>query len=211
MASPSINKAIERGSSLPLMEEYYTIQGEGAQSGMAAYFVRLGGCTVGCAWCDVKDSWEAADHPLDDIEEIALRIKAAGAETVVITGGEPAMYNLDLFTSLLANKGLRVCVETSGAFPLTGSWHWICFSPKKFKAPEETIYKKAHELKVVVVNKHDLQWAETHAAKVNGDCRLYLQPEWSKSEVMLPLIIDYIKTHPKWSISLQTHKYMNVP
>jgi len=211
MALAELHTAVEQGRALPLMEEYYTIQGEGAQSGMPAYFIRLSGCTVGCTWCDVKESWEASNHPVEEIELIAERVLVAGAKTVVITGGEPAMYNLDPITALLESKGMRVCVETSGAFPLTGKWHWICFSPKKFKAPEEAIYSKAHELKIVVFNKHDLQWAETHAAKVGANCRLFLQPEWSKSEAMLPLIVEYTKAHPQWSISLQTHKYMNVP
>jgi 7-carboxy-7-deazaguanine synthase len=205
------NPLIEQGLSLPLMEDFYTIQGEGAQSGRAAYFVRLGGCDVGCVWCDVKESWDMNAHPLVAIEDIVNKVKVTNTNFAVITGGEPAMYNLEPLTTMLQQNGIETAIETSGAYPVTGTWHWICFSPKKFKQPVADVYPKAHELKVVIFNKHDFKWAEEHAAKVNKNCKLYLQPEWDKSDEMLPLIIDYVKEHPKWNISLQTHKYMNIP
>ncbi len=207
--SPEISEV--KVDTLPVMEEFYTIQGEGAHTGTAAYFIRLGGCDVGCVWCDVKESWDASAHPKKSIAELADRAKATGAEVVVITGGEPAMYNLEALTSALIEKGLRTHIETSGAHPLTGEWHWVCFSPKKFKSPIDSVCEKADELKVVVYNKHDFKWAETHAAKVRKDCQLYLQPEWDKAAAMTPLIIDYVKENPKWRISLQTHKYMDIP
>lgn len=193
------------------MEEFYTIQGEGAHTGTAAYFIRLGGCDVGCVWCDVKESWDASAHPKKSIVDLAKRAKSSGAQIVVVTGGEPAMYKLDSLTSALLAMGLRTHIETSGAHPLTGEWHWVCFSPKKFKLPIDTVCQKADELKVVVFNKHDFKWAESHAAKVRKDCQLYLQPEWDKAEAMTTSIIDYVKENPKWRISLQTHKYMDIP
>ncbi len=193
------------------MERFYTIQGEGAHSGTPAYFIRTAGCDVGCVWCDVKESWYTEGYPIINVEELAADAKASGTQVVVVTGGEPAMYPLDGLTDALQQNGLRTHIETSGAHPMSGNWHWICFSPKKFKSPQAEIYALAHELKVVVFNKHDFKWAEEHAAKVNDKCRLFLQPEWSKAGEMLPLIIDYIKENPKWSISLQTHKYMNIP
>jgi organic radical activating enzyme len=198
-------------ATLPVMEEFYTIQGEGAHTGTAAYFIRLGGCDVGCVWCDVKESWDASAHPQKPIRGLAQRAKESGAEIVVVTGGEPAMYDLTELTSTLQSAGLRTHIETSGAHPLTGDWHWVCFSPKKFKSPIEAVCQQADELKVVVFNKHDFQWAETHAAKVRKECQHFLQPEWGKAEAMTPLIIDYVKQHPKWRISLQTHKYMDIP
>jgi len=198
-------------ATLPVMEEFYTIQGEGAHTGTAAYFIRLGGCDVGCVWCDVKESWDASAHPQKPIVDLVQRAKESGADIVVITGGEPAMYDLTELTAALQKAGLRTHIETSGAHPLTGNWHWVCFSPKKFKSPIEAVCKEADELKVVVYNKHDFQWAETHAAKVRKDCQHFLQPEWEKAEAMTPLIIDYVKQHPKWRISLQTHKYMDIP
>lgn len=196
---------------LPVMERFYTIQGEGAHSGTPAYFIRTAGCDVGCVWCDVKESWHTEGYPIINVEALAADAKASGTRVVVVTGGEPAMYPLDGLTTALQQNGLRTHIETSGAHPMSGNWHWICFSPKKFKSPQPDIYALAHELKVVVFNKHDFKWAEEHAAKVNDKCRLFLQPEWSKAEEMLPLIIDYIKENPQWSISLQTHKYMNIP
>ncbi|MCS6975217.1 MAG: 7-carboxy-7-deazaguanine synthase QueE [Cyclobacteriaceae bacterium] len=193
------------------MEDFYTIQGEGAFQGCAAYFIRLGGCDVGCVWCDVKESWDASVHPLIEISDMVGRAKSSGAPMAVITGGEPAMYNLDELTRQLKQAGLRTHIETSGAYPLTGSWDWVCFSPKKFKKPDEDIFRKADELKVVIYNKSDFSWAENFAGKVKSGCRLYLQPEWSREKEMLPLIIEYVKQHPQWRISLQIHKYMNIP
>lgn len=193
------------------MEDFYTIQGEGFYQGHAAYFIRLGGCDVGCTWCDVKESWDANAHPKVSVEEMVNRAKASGTKLVVITGGEPAMYDLTALTTPLQQAGLQTNIETSGAYPLTGTWDWICFSPKKFKAPDASIYDKANELKVIVYNKHDFTWAENFAQKVSASCKLFLQPEWSKEKEMLPLIIEYVKANPKWEVSLQIHKYMNIP
>jgi 7-carboxy-7-deazaguanine synthase len=198
-------------NTLPLMEDFYTIQGEGFFQGNAAYFIRLGGCDVGCVWCDVKESWDAALHPNVAVEEMTDRAKSSGCELVVITGGEPAMYDLTLLTQYLNKAGLRTHIETSGAYPLTGTWDWVCFSPKKFKAPFESIFQQADELKIIVFNKSDFSWAEEFTGKVKPTCKRYLQPEWSKEKEMLPLIIDYVKAHPEWRISLQVHKYMNIP
>jgi 7-carboxy-7-deazaguanine synthase len=196
---------------LPLMEDFYTIQGEGFFQGSAAYFIRLGGCDVGCVWCDVKESWDAALHPLVSVHEISAKAKNSGTNIVVITGGEPAMYDLSNLTHDLKEAGLRTHIETSGVYPLTGQWDWVCFSPKKFKAPHPSVFARANELKVIVYNKSDFAWAEEFGAKVNDECKLYLQPEWSKEKEMLPLIIEYVKSNPKWEVSLQIHKYMNIP
>lgn len=193
------------------MEDFYTIQGEGFYQGHAAYFVRLGGCDVGCVWCDVKESWNAEAHPLVSVDEIVNRAKSSGTRLVVITGGEPAMYDLSDLTNNLQQAGLQTNIETSGVYPLTGTWDWICFSPKKFKAPDASIFKQANELKVIIYNKSDFSWAEEFAGKVSAGCKLFLQPEWSKEKEMLPLIVDYVKTDPKWEVSLQIHKYMNIP
>ncbi|WP_268122490.1 7-carboxy-7-deazaguanine synthase QueE [Roseivirga pacifica] len=198
-------------SKLPIMEAFYTIQGEGHFSGNPAYFIRLGGCDVGCVWCDVKDSWDASQWPKQSLSEIVAGAQQYKGRLAVITGGEPLMYNLDELTAELHRNDFKTNIETSGAHPLSGSWDWICFSPKKFKQPREEFYEKADELKVVVYNKSDFKWAESHAAKVNPDCLLYLQPEWDKSEKMLPAIIDYVKDNPRWNISLQTHKFMQIP
>ena len=198
-------------SILPVMEDFYTIQGEGFYQGHAAYFIRLGGCDVGCVWCDVKESWDADAHPQVEVSEIVRKAKSSGTEIAVITGGEPAMYNLDALTSELKSAGLKTNIETSGAYPLTGNWDWVCLSPKKFKAPHPSVFEKANELKIIVFNKSDFDWAEEHAAKVNSACELFLQPEWSKEKEMLPLIIDYVKRNPRWKVSLQIHKYMNIP
>ncbi len=199
------------GSLLPLMEEFYTIQGEGFHSGKAAYFIRLGGCDVGCHWCDVKESWDADLHPLTQVSEIIDNAAKYPGKAVVVTGGEPLIYNLDLLTSQLQNKGIKTFIETSGAYPLSGHWDWICLSPKKFKAPRPDVAQYAGELKVIVFNNSDFVWAEENAKLVSPDCKLYLQPEWSKNQVVTPLIIDYVKANPKWEISLQTHKYLNIP
>jgi 7-carboxy-7-deazaguanine synthase len=193
------------------MESFYTIQGEGFYQGEAAYFIRLGGCDVGCVWCDVKESWDASKHPLVDVGVMANAAKSSGTEMVVITGGEPVMYDLAQLTAELQKSGLRTNIETSGVYPLTGTWNWVCFSPKKFKTPHPSIYARANELKVIIYNNSDFQWAEEHAAKANEDCELFLQPEWSREKEMVPLIIDYVKANPKWKISLQIHKYMNIP
>ena len=193
------------------MEHFYTLQGEGFHQGRAAYFIRLGGCDVGCVWCDVKDSWDATKHPKLKVESLKLTVKETPAEIVVITGGEPLMHNLDHLTKELQAAGLQTNIETSGAHPLSGSWNWICLSPKKFKAPLPEILPLANELKVVIFNKSDFAWAEEHAAKVSPACKLFLQPEWDKAAIITPLIIDYIKANPKWELSLQIHKYINVP
>jgi 7-carboxy-7-deazaguanine synthase len=198
-------------STLPVMEHFYTLQGEGYHQGKAAYFIRLGGCDVGCVWCDVKDSWDARKHPHYQIEDIVTTITQTPAKLVVITGGEPLMHNLDALTAALKAAGLQTNIETSGAHPLSGRWDWICLSPKKFKAPLPEILPHANELKVVIFNKTDFEWAEQHAAKVSPACKLYLQPEWDKAAQVTPLIVDYIKAHPQWQLSLQVHKYINVP
>ncbi|MBL1408784.1 7-carboxy-7-deazaguanine synthase QueE [Sphingobacterium faecale] len=201
----------ENGTKLPLMEEFYTIQGEGFHTGKAAYFIRLGGCDVGCHWCDVKESWDADLHPLTDAETIVENAKKHPAKTVVITGGEPLIYNLDYLTTRLKEEGIKTFIETSGAYPLSGVWDWICLSPKKFKSPKIDVLEAAGELKVIVFNKSDFKWAEEHASKVGPNCKLYLQPEWSKANEITPLIIEYVKDNPHWDISLQTHKFLNIP
>jgi 7-carboxy-7-deazaguanine synthase len=200
-----------QNNTLPVMEHFYTLQGEGFHQGRAAYFIRLGGCDVGCVWCDVKDSWDAEKHPKFEIGTLISEVGKTPAKIVVITGGEPLMYDLDELTKELQSAGLKTHIETSGAYPLSGSWDWICLSPKKFKAPVPEIIPVANELKVVVFNKSDLDWAEKYAALVSPDCKLYLQPEWDKAAEMTPLIIDFIKLNPQWELSLQIHKYINVP
>lgn len=206
-----VNGAKKVGMSLPVMEDFYTIQGEGAFQGHAAYFIRLGGCEVKCVWCDVKDSWDVNAHPHLPVEDLANRAKASGSPVVVVTGGEPTMHDLGPLTAELRRQGLRTHIESSGAYPLTGEWDWVCFSPKKFKAPHPGFAQHANELKVVVFHKTDLQWAEEYAAKVAPGCELYLQPEWSREKEMLPLIVEYVKQNPRWKISLQIHKYMDIP
>jgi len=205
-----INTAVTE-QKLPVMEHFYTIQGEGFYQGHAAYFIRLGGCDVGCVWCDVKESWDADAHPKYSIDEMVNWVVDAQAPLAVITGGEPLLHQLDALTKALKNKGIKTNIETSGSSLLSGHWNWICVSPKKFKAPLNEVVAKANELKVVVFNKSDFEWAEKHAALVNNQCKLYLQPEWDKSAQVLPLIIEYVKQNPKWKISLQVHKYMNIP
>lgn len=193
------------------MESFYTLQGEGFHQGRAAYFIRLGGCDVGCVWCDVKESWDATIHPLQTIEQIVQEASKHPARLVVITGGEPLLHNLDELTAALKKEGFETNIETSGSSPLSGQWDWICLSPKKFKAPLPEVVPNANELKVVIFNKSDFAWAEKYAAQVSPECKLYLQPEWDKASTVLPLIIDYIKEHPEWELSLQIHKYINVP
>lgn len=196
---------------LPVMEAFYTLQGEGVFAGQAAYFVRLAGCDVGCTWCDVKESWDAAAHPLLTVDAIVADAKRHPARIAVITGGEPAMHDLAPLTAALRAAGFRTHIETSGTHPLSGTWHHICFSPKKFKAPLPAMYASANELKVIVFNKHDLEWARGHGDQAAPECALLLQPEWSKREAMMPLIVDFVKDHPRWRVSLQTHKYLNIP
>jgi 7-carboxy-7-deazaguanine synthase len=196
---------------LPVMESFYTIQGEGFNTGKASYFIRLGGCDIGCVWCDVKESWDVDVHPQVPIEDIVREAAVFAAKIVVITGGEPFMHDLYDLTQLFENKEIKRFVETSGAYKITGNWDWICVSPKKFKAPLPEVLAEANELKVVVFNKSDFDWAEQHVKFLKPSCKLYLQPEWSKKEAVLPLIIDYVKDNPQWQISLQTHKYMDIP
>jgi len=195
----------------PVMEHFYTLQGEGKYTGTAAYFIRLGGCDVGCVWCDVKESWDASVHPHISVERLVETVSAFPGELVVITGGEPAMHDLTFLVDALHEAGKYVAIETSGAHPLRGDVDWYTFSPKKFKAPVPEAYTKATELKIVIYHRSDFQWAEEHACNVSPDCRLYLQPEWSKQEQLLPALIDYVKNNPKWTVSLQTHKYLNIP
>lgn len=201
---------VDKGEMLPLMEEFYTIQGEGFYKGTAAYFVRIGGCDVGCHWCDVKESWNADTHPPTPIQNIVSNASKY-SNTIVVTGGEPLMWNMDPLTTALKEKGLKTHIETSGAYELTGTWDWICLSPKKNKLPVGVVYEKAHELKVIVYNKHDLIFAAEQAEKVNDNCILYLQPEWSVREKVTPIIVDHVMQNPKWKVSLQTHKYLNIP
>lgn len=202
---------VAKGLMLPVMEAFYTIQGEGRFTGHPAYFIRLGGCDVGCVWCDVKESWEAAKWPVLSIEQIVEEALSHPGRLVVITGGEPLMYELGPLTRLLKEKGFTTNIETSGAHPFSGEFDWVCFSPKKFKKPHPSIYEVANELKVVVFHKSDFDFAEEHAALVNESCELRLQPEWSKANRFLPNIIEYSKNHPNWKISLQTHKFMDIP
>ncbi len=197
---------------LPVMESFYTLQGEGCHAGRAAYFIRLGGCDVGCVWCDVKESWEAEKHPLFSVTDIADKaVEESAGRLAVITGGEPLMYDLSALTQNLKDKGFELNIETAGVYPITGEWDWICFSPKKFKQPLPEYFEKSHELKVVIFNKKDFEWAESLAEQMHKDAALFLQVEWSKKDELLPLVIDYVKEHPKWRISLQTHKYMDIP
>ena len=198
-------------TTLPVMEAFYTIQGEGFHQGRAAYFIRLGGCNVGCFWCDVKESWDADKHPKIAIPEIVQIAAAEPGRLAVITGGEPLMHDLTELTAQLHSLGFETNIETSGSYAMSGSWDWVCVSPKKFRPPTKEALGAANELKVIIYNKNDFAWAESHAAEVNDDCKLYLQPEWERSAIMTPAIIDYIKLHPQWELSLQIHKYINVP
>lgn len=193
------------------MEHFHTLQGEGRFTGHSAYFLRLGGCDVGCVWCDVKESWDSNAHPLVSIHAMLEFVRTSETRIAVVTGGEPLMHNLDNLTNALQLAGIRTHIETSGAHPLSGRWDWICLSPKKFKAPLDEVIAAAHELKVVIYHPSDFTWAEQFASRVSPDCLLYLQPEWSKSAAMTPLIIEYILKNPRWVISLQTHKYMQIP
>lgn len=198
-------------SALPVMEAFYTVQGEGLYTGQAAYFIRLGGCDVGCAWCDVKESWDMDAHPKVAVDDIVAEAARHPARIAVVTGGEPLMHDLGPLTAALRVAGFRTHLETSGTHPLSGAWHHICFSPKKFKAPLQEVRQAAHELKVIVVNKHDLIWADEHAAQVPTDCVRFLQPEWSRRDAVMPLIVEKVMADPRWRISLQTHKYLQIP
>jgi len=204
-------KDIDTTSVLPVMEYFYTIQGEGFHSGRAAFFIRLAGCDVGCVWCDVKESWDLNEHPLVTLDFLEKEVVTSRTNFVVITGGEPAMYDLTALINRLKKYEIEVAIETSGTYKLIGAIDWYCFSPKKFKEPIEEAYQKADELKIIINHPSDFKWAEMHASKVDSNCKLYLQPEWSKQERFLPTIIDFVKKHPKWRISLQTHKFMNIP
>ena len=195
----------------PIMEHFFTIQGEGTYSGRAAYFIRIAGCDVGCVWCDVKESWDKDQHRTMTIKEIIEKVTESKTDFVVITGGEPAMYDLRPLVDQLKSLGITIAIETSGCYSLQGDVDWYCFSPKKFKAPCDEAYLRANELKVIISHPSDLEWANKHAEKVLDSCHLFLQPEWSKTEKLLPLIISYVKGNLKWKISLQTHKYMNIP
>lgn len=211
METKQHNTLLEQGHELPLMEEFYTIQGEGFHSGKPAYFIRVGGCDVGCHWCDVKESWDAALHPLTAVDTIVKNAKKFPAKAVVVTGGEPSMYNLEYITRLFKKEGIQTFIETSGAYQLTGIWDWVCLSPKKTGEPLQENFLKANELKIIIHNKSDFEWAEKNAKHIGSDCKLFLQPEWSKSKEMMPFIVDYVMTNPKWNVSLQSHKYMNIP
>ena len=193
------------------MELFYSLQGEGYHQGKAAFFIRLAGCDVGCVWCDVKDSWDASKHPVLSVEEIVAAATAHPSRIAIVTGGEPLLHELDPLTTALRAAGFQTHIETSGSSPMSGSWDWVCLSPKKFKAPLAESIKAADELKVVVFNKSDFDWANSFVNDVNTDCKKYLQPEWEKSDAMTPLVIEYIKSNPSWELSAQLHKYIQVP
>jgi organic radical activating enzyme len=207
----ALNNNSQHTEMFPVMEHFYTLQGEGFYQGKAAYFVRLGGCEVGCPWCDVKESWLAEKHPLWEAAAIAREVSASGAEICVITGGEPLMYNLNTLTALLQKQGIRTHLETSGAYPLSGSWNWVCISPKRYKLPLQQCLDAANELKIIVAHRNDFRFAEEFADKVSPTCKLYLQPEWSMAEEMTDVMINYVKTNQRWTVSLQIHKFLNVP
>ena len=209
--NPEQEKMLEDGKMLPLMEQFYTIQGEGFNTGEAAWFIRVGGCDVGCRWCDVKDSWNPDLHPLTNTDEIVKNAAEQPSKSVVVTGGEPLIYNMDYLCNQLKSHGIRTYLETSGAYPLTGQWDWICLSPKKNMAPVGDITRRADELKVIIFNDSDIAWAEKFASRVHDGCRLYLQPEWSRAKYMTPIIIDYVMANPRWKISIQSHKFMHIP
>ncbi|MEN8667285.1 MAG: 7-carboxy-7-deazaguanine synthase QueE [Flavobacteriaceae bacterium] len=209
MKEQDILGLVAQGQMLPLMEAFYTIQGEGYHKGTAAYFIRVGGCDVGCHWCDVKESWDAEKHPPTAIEKIIK--DASPYKTIVVTGGEPLTWDMGPVTAGLKGAGLQTHIETSGAYELSGEWDWICLSPKKNKLPLARIYKAADELKMIVYNKHDLEFAQQEATKVGPKCELYLQPEWSVRDKVVPMIVDFVMANPEWKVSLQTHKYLNIP
>ncbi|MFO8021916.1 MAG: 7-carboxy-7-deazaguanine synthase QueE [Perlabentimonas sp.] len=202
---------LENGRLLPLVEEFYTLQGEGYHTGRAAYFIRIGGCDVGCSWCDAKFTWNANAFPPVNVNELVDRIKDNPAKAVVVTGGEPSLYPLDYLCELLKSNDISTFVETSGAYPLTGQWDWICLSPKPQQHPVNGIHMKADELKVIISSQSDIEWAEYNAKKVKTTCKLYLQPEWSKYNEVTPWLVEYVKENPRWQISLQAHKFMRIP
>lgn len=205
-----MNDLLIQGIKLPIMEDFYTLQGEGFHSGTASYFIRIGGCDVGCHWCDVKESWDAKKHPVTDVKELVERV-ITYSKTIVLTGGEPLMWNLNYLTDLLKQNNCTIHIETSGAYPISGTLDWICLSPKKNMLPNEEIYPLANELKVIIYNLNDFIFAEQQAEKVSKNCKLFLQAEWSRKDDMNPKIIDYVMKNPKWKISIQTHKYLNIP
>ena len=209
--SDNLNEILENGKKLPLVEEFYSIQGEGLHTGTPAYFIRIGGCDVGCNWCDAKFTWNAENFPPVFVDNIINNIVECKATAVVVTGGEPSLYNLDYFTQKAKENNIRTFLETSGIKKLTGIWDWICLSPKIQSPPHQSIFSIADELKVIVQEEIHFKWAEKNAKKVNPDCHLFLQPEWSQSQIILPKIVDYVKKDPKWKISLQSHKYMKIP
>ncbi len=199
------------GKLLPVMEEFISLQGEGIKTGTAAYFLRVGGCDVGCYWCDVKESWDASLHPLVQTEDVISRIKESGMQTVLITGGEPLLYPMDYLCQQLKDIKVNRFLETSGSEKLSGEWEWICLSPKKNAPPFPEIYSKANELKVIITSPSDLAWAESEAKKVNPNCEILLQPEWSKRNEITPILVSYIIENNQWKLSLQAHKYINIP
>jgi organic radical activating enzyme len=204
-------RVFDGGKLIPLVEEFYTIQGEGYHTGKAAYFIRVGGCDVGCSWCDTKFSWDPSLHPVVPAEQIVEHVLEHPAAAVVVTGGEPLMVNMDYLTGLLKEKEIETFLETSGVYELSGSWDWVCLSPKKDAPPLKSMFDKAHELKVIIASEEDLKWALASASQVAPDCKLYLQPEWSRREQIFPLIIEFSKKNPRWMISIQSHKYMRIP
>jgi 7-carboxy-7-deazaguanine synthase len=205
------NDYISDGERLPVVEEFFSLQGEGFHTGKAAYFIRLGGCDIGCSWCDSRFSWNPDLYPMVETKDIIERVIDAGADSVVVTGGEPLMWTLDFLCNGLKNKNISTFIETSGAYALSGTWDWICLSPKKSMPPVTEICKRADELKVIIQDKSDFEWAEKYHAMVSSECRLYLQPEWSRFESIIPELVEYIKKHAIWRISLQVHKYMHIP
>ncbi|MGM0498258.1 MAG: 7-carboxy-7-deazaguanine synthase QueE [Bacteroidota bacterium] len=201
----------ESGLKLPLVEQFYSVQGEGFHTGKPAYFIRIGGCDIGCHWCDSKVTWNPEVHPLVDVEEIVHEVLQTPAQSIVVTGGEPSLYNLQPLCDALKKHQVKTFLETAGTNKLTGEWDWICLSPKKQTPPLSVYYDKADELKVIIYEEGDLRWAEEVSKKVNGSCQLFLQPEWSQYKKMIPLIVEYVKSHPIWNISLQAHKFMRIP
>jgi 7-carboxy-7-deazaguanine synthase len=205
-----LNSTNSQVTELPIMETFYTVQGEGFYSGRAAFFIRIAGCDVGCVWCDVKESWDKSEHEILKVTDLITQVQESNTNFVVITGGEPAMYDLTFLTQELKKLGVEIAIETSGAYDLIGEFDWVCLSPKKFKKPADSVVTRAQELKIIVFNKSDIQWAEDYASQVSDSCKLYLQPEWNKKEAMSELILSYITQHPQWRISVQTHKYLGV-
>ncbi|MEG1622894.1 MAG: 7-carboxy-7-deazaguanine synthase QueE [Alistipes sp.] len=208
---PKNEELFDGGRKLPLVEDFYTIQGEGFHAGKPAYFIRLGGCDVGCSWCDAKYTWNPKLYPPVAVETVIERATSCPAQAIVITGGEPLLYPLGPLTTALREKGLMIFLETSGTHPFSGCFDWICLSPKRRQSPLAEAFDRAHELKVIVQDQTDLLWAEENAHKVGRNCMLYLQPEWSVADEIMPMLVDYVKAHPCWNISIQTHKYMRIP